>query len=134
MNIHLENSSSGICWQRISELIKIVGWPNRTPAELKQAFEKSSYVRIAYHKAKIVGFGRTADDGKYYGMIVDLVVDPAFQGNGIGSTILRELKDEMKGYYIICLTAAPGKMDFYLKYGWKKSDSAFHWPGKKQME
>lgn len=88
--------------------------------------EKIPDVRIAYYGEKIVCFGRTVDDGKYYGMIVDLVVDPDFQGSGIGSKILRELRDEMRGYKIIGLRAAPGMQDFYLKQGWKKSNSAFN--------
>ena len=131
MDIRFINNLYGICWHRVSELIVSVGWPYRNPAELKQAFAKSSYIRFAYHNDNLVGFGRTVDDGKYYGMIVDLIVDPAFQGQGIGSTILCDLKAEMKGYYIISLTAAPEKLDFYHNQGWKKSNSAFHWPRSK---
>ena len=116
-----------ISWKRISELLEAVGWDQRNPEELRLAFEKSTYIRIAYDGNRIVGFGRTVDDGKFYGMIVDLVVDPSFQGRGIGSTILRELREEMRGYKIISLRAAPGKQGFYLKQGWKKSNSAFSW-------
>jgi GNAT superfamily N-acetyltransferase len=100
--------------------------------DLRQAFEKSTYVRIAYDQDKIVGAGRTVDDGKYYGMIVDLVVDPDYQGQGIGSTILHQLREEMAGFRVIGLRAASGKRDFYLKHGWKKSESAFHWPGQRK--
>jgi aralkylamine N-acetyltransferase len=117
----------GVCWRKISELMEDVGWDQRQPEELRLAFERSTYVRIAYDRDRIVGFGRTVDDGKYYGMIVDLVVDPDFQGRGIGSKILRELQEEMQGYKIISLRAAPGKQDFYLKQGWKKSNAAFSW-------
>ena len=109
-------------------------WPQRPTGDLKQVFEKSTYIRIAYHRDNIAGFGRTVDDGKYYGMIVDLVVDPDYQGRGIGSTILRQLREEMMGFYNISLTAAQGKQDFYLKRGWKKSSSAFHWPHSARQE
>ena len=90
----------GVSWKRISELMEAVGWDQRQPEELRLAFKKSTYLRIAYDRDRIVGFGRTVDDGKYYGMIVDLVVDPDFQGRGIGSKILRELQEEMQGYKI----------------------------------
>ena len=128
MDIDYRSDISEVPWERISELIEAVGWPHRPPRDLKQAFEKSTYVRVAYHQDQIVGFGRTADDGKYYGMVVDLVVSPDFQGRGIGSTILRQLREEMAGFSIVSLVAAPGKKDFYLKRGWKQSTSAFHWP------
>ena len=118
---------NGISWKRISELMEKVGWDLRRPEELRLAFKKSTYLRIAFAGDRIVGFGRTIDDGKFYGMIVDLVVDPDFQGRGIGSRILRELREEMKGFKIISLRAASGKHDFYLKRGWKKSNSAFSW-------
>lgn len=134
MDIRIIDDLSGVCWKRISELIKAVGWPQRSPEDLKNAFEKSTYIRIAYNQDTIVGFGRTVDDDKYYGMIVDLVVAPDFQGKGIGSIILQELKDEMKGFYIIGLMAAPGKHDFYHKQGWKKSNSAFHWSHNSKKE
>jgi aralkylamine N-acetyltransferase len=124
--IQYQADLNGVSWNRISELMEAVGWDQRCPEELRQAFGKSTYVRIAYDGNKIIGFGRTVDDGRYYGMIVDLVVDPEFQGRGIGSKILRELQEEMTGYKIISLRAAPGMQDFYLKQGWKKSKSAFH--------
>ncbi|MDP6776513.1 MAG: GNAT family N-acetyltransferase [Candidatus Latescibacteria bacterium] len=127
--IRYVSDTSGVCWQRISDLFEAVGWEKSHPEDLEQAFRKSTYVRVAYHQDKIVGVGRTVDDGKYYGMIVDLVVDPAYQGRGIDSTILQQLREEMAGFRIVSLRAARGKHDFYLKHGWKKSESAFHWPG-----
>jgi len=133
MEIRYESEISDVCWQRVAALIEAVGWPCRPPHALRKAFAKSSSVRIAYHQDKIVGFGRTADDGMYYGMVVDLVVDPEYQRNGIGSEILRQLREEMdrKGFYIMNLVAAPGREEFYLKQGWKRSETAFHWSRKR---
>jgi GNAT superfamily N-acetyltransferase len=92
-------------------------------------------VRIAYDNEKIIGFRRTVDDGQYYALIVDLVVDPKYQGRGIGTTILGELKDDLDGYIFTSLTAAIGKESFYQKQGWKKQVYAYFWPrGKKQEE
>ena len=134
MHIDYRSDISQVSWERISELIEAVGWPYRPPGDLQQAFGKSTYVRIAYHQDQIVGFGRTADDGKYYGMIVDLVVAPDFRGRGIGSTILRRLREEMRGFCIISVVAAPGKGDFYLRQGWKQSTSAFHWSRRRRHD
>ena len=111
-------------------MFEIVGWGKRPAEDLKRAFEKSTHVRIAYHQEMIVGVGRTVDDGKYYGMVVDLAVDPDYQRKRIGSAILEQLREEMVGFWIISLRAAEGKHDFYLKRGWKRSKSAFHWSHK----
>jgi len=128
MEIHYTTSTEGVTWERVSEVFAAVGWGKRDPAELRQAFERSSFVRFAYDGDKIVGFGRTMDDGRFYGLIVDLVVDPVYQGKGIGSRILRELREAMSGYIFVTLTAAPGKHQFYVKQGWKRQTSAFIWP------
>ena len=127
MQIHYRQDISDVCWKQIAELFDAVGWGQHGPEDIQQAFSKSSFVRMAYDQDQIVGFGRTVDDGKYYGMIVDLVVDPAYQGKGIGSTILRQLREEMEGFRIIALTAASGKEAFYLKQGWKRQKRSFYW-------
>ena len=102
--------------------------------ELKESFQKSSYVRIAYENEKLVGFGRTVDDGRYYALIVDLLVDPEYQRKGIGTAILKELKDDLDGYIFTSLTATIGKESFYQKQGWKEQMSAFFWPRSKKQE
>jgi len=128
MQIRYENDLRGISWERCTELFQAVGWGTRAPEDIRRAFEKSTFVRIAFDQDKIVGFGRTVDDGKYYALIADLIVDPAYQGKGIGTRILKELKDQLAGFLFTTLTAAPGKDGFYLSRGWKKQTAAFIWP------
>ncbi len=132
LSIRYESGITGVCWHRVAALIQAVGWPSRPADALREAFGRSSYVRIAYHQDRIVGFGRSVDDGMYYGMVVDLVVDPEYQRKGIGSELLRQLREEMekKGFYIINLVAARGREEFYLKQGWKRSETAFRWSRK----
>lgn len=83
---------------------------------------------FAFADQQLVGFGRTVDDGRFYALIVDLVVAPAFQGKGIGSRILTELRDVLESYYFTTLTSAVGKEGFYLKQGWSPQKTAFIWP------
>ena len=129
MDIRYEKRASDIRWDGVAALIEAVGWPPRSAHALREASARGTYVRIAYHRDKIVGFGRSVDDGKYYGMVVDLVVDPEYQRRGIGAEILRQLREEMakEGFCIISLVAIRGKEEFYLKQGWKRSETAFHW-------
>lgn len=118
----------GVNWQRLAEIFEQVGWGKLQPEKIEKAFRRSSFVRFAWSEEKLVGFGRTFDDGEFYGTICDLVVAPDYQGRGIGKRILRELQTEMKVFAFMTLTAAPGKHDFYLKEGWKRQSSAFIWP------
>ncbi len=128
MSFTYDSDISNADWQRISELFFLVGWGHRSPADIEAAFRKSSFVRFAYGENVLVGFGRTVDDGKYYASIVDLIVHPEFQGEGIGSSILTSLKDSLEGYIFTTLTSAIGKESFYEKQGWKKQTTSFIWP------
>ena len=128
MNVEFNSDIKVVSWQRVSELFSLVGWGVRNPDEIKSAFEKSSFVRFAYLDNVLVGFGRTVDDGKYYALIVDLVIHPDFQNKGIGSNILLYLKDSLDNYNFTTLTSAVGKELFYEKQGWKKQVTSFIWP------
>lgn len=128
MNITYKTSIDRVDWETVAGLFEDIDWGKREPADLKKAFASSSYVRFAYDEEKLVGFGRTVDDGKYYALIVDLVISPRYQGKGIGRKILSELKDSLESYCFTTLTSAVGKKGFYLKQGWENQKTAFIWP------
>jgi GNAT superfamily N-acetyltransferase len=128
MKIDYIDSIENICWETVSDIIELVGWGKRSPMDVRLSFETSSYVMFAYHQGKIVGFGRTVDDGKFYGLVVDLIVHPDHQGNGIGRSILESLKNSLEGYSFTTLTSEVGKEEFYEKQGWQKQTRSFIWP------
>jgi len=134
MKIEFNSNIETVNWQRASELFSLVGWGIRKPEEIQSAFEKSSYIRFAYLNNVLVGFGRTVDDGRYYALIVDLVIDPEFQSKGIGSNILIYLKNSLEGYAFTTLTSAVGKEAFYEKQGWKKQITSFIWPRSEKQD
>lgn len=121
-------------WQRLSDIFALVGWGYRPASDIEAVFGKSSFVRFAYSDGVLVGFGRTVDDGKYYASIVDLIVHPEFQGEGIGSSILTYLKDSLEGYIFTTLTTAVGKESFYEQQGWKKQTTSYIWSRSAQQE
>ncbi|MDB5013092.1 MAG: family N-acetyltransferase [Daejeonella sp.] len=128
--ISLEYNSdlSNINWDRVCELFYKVNWNKRYPDEIKKAFESSSHTIFVYDDDLIIGFGRTVDDGKYYAMLADIVIDPDYQKRGLGKRIVDKLRDELLGYHFITLTAAPGKSNFYKNIGWKKQSTSYIWP------
>ena len=128
MTITYRNSLEGIDWTQVSGIFRSVRWEYRDPKKLCRAFNTSAYVSFAFAEDQLVGFGRTLDDGEFYAMIVDLAILPAFQGQGIGRTILAELRDKLDGFIFTSLISAPGKEAFYSSQGWYKQKSAFIWP------
>ncbi len=124
-----------IDWQRISELFQIVNWGIRNPKEIESSFSKSSVTCFVKNGKEIIGFGRTIDDGKYYALLVDIVIHPDYQSKGIGKKVVDEILKHLNGYNFITLTAAPNKDEFYKKLGWKKQKSAYIFPrDEKQMK
>lgn len=128
MDIYYTDSTKLVDWNEVAALFKSVDWGDRDPAVIKSSFKKSSFVRLAFVDDKLVGVGRTVDDGAFYGWIVDLAVLPDYQGKGIGSYILRELENELKPFVTTMLTAAPGKNGFYERHGWLKQSGAYIFP------
>ncbi|MGB1004750.1 MAG: GNAT family N-acetyltransferase [Salibacteraceae bacterium] len=124
MNPELET----IDWNTISKLFQLVNWGIRNPKEIENSFKKSSITCFVKNENEIIGFGRTVDDGKYYALLVDLVIHPNHQQKGIGRTIVNKLTAQLKDYNFVTLTAAPNKEDFYKKIGWLKQKSAFILP------
>lgn len=68
----------------------------------------------------IIGMGRLIGDGMYY-MMVDIIVEPDYQGKGIGSNIVHKLieyvhkETPVGGRSSIQLIAEKGKEGFYEK-------------------
>ncbi|GAB3427911.1 GNAT family N-acetyltransferase [Massilia solisilvae] len=126
-------STHGVDWTAVAALFAEVGWGERQPEQIRGAFEKSSHVIFVYEGADLVAFGRTMDDGRYYAMLVDVVVKPSCQGRGLGREIVDHLREQLAGYKFVTLTAAVGKDNFYLKLGWSRQKSAMIWPMSEQQ-
>ena len=103
-------------------LFETTGWNRQYRAsreELYQAISNSWYVQSAYHKSELVGFGRVVSDGILYALICDLIVKPAYQGQGIGSALLNRLIDRCRSQQlrVLWLFSAKDKSAFYKKFG-----------------
>ena len=134
MKIEFNSNIETVDWLGVAKIFSLVGWGNKDPDEIKTAFEKSSFIRFAYADDNLVGFGRTVDDGKYYAIIVDLVIHPDFQGKGIGKNILLYLKNSLESYTFTTLIFSTGKDGFYEKQGWKRQVTSFIWPRSENQE
>lgn len=103
-------------------LFQTTGWNAEyrlTADELEQALRSSWYLVCAYDEETLVGIGRMVSDGIVHAMIYDMIVDPAYQGQGIGTEILKRLVEYGRSLRIrdIQLFCARGKRPFYEKNG-----------------
>ncbi len=129
MEYQINPEPEAMDWSAVAEIFQQVGWGVRDPEDIRRAFAQSSLVCVAQdNQGRIVGFGRTVDDGRYYALLVDVVVRPDAQSSGIGSRMVRMLQECLVGYNFITLTAAPGKESFYQKLGWEKQTSSYIFP------
>lgn len=105
------------------ELRRKVGWCLFPVEEAKAGIDNAYLVICARDGEKAVGVVRLLWDGGYIAMLSDVIVDPEYQGQGIGRTLvestIRRMKDDMKpGYKVkLNLMAAKGKEPFYEKFG-----------------
>lgn len=90
-----------------------------TPSDLEAAMASSWAVVSAYDGEKLVGTGRLLSDGVLYGVVLDMIVDPAYRGRGIGSGVLTRLlsRCDDAGIRDVLLFAARGVQDLYTPFG-----------------
>lgn len=87
--------------QEILPLYESVGWINYTknPRMLKDAYLHSLRTYAAYVDNKLVGVIRVVGDGFSVVFVQDLLVYPEYQGQGIGTALLKKIMEEYHGVY-----------------------------------
>jgi GNAT superfamily N-acetyltransferase len=120
MAIRILTDDACVNWTDVANLFQAVGWGRREPDDLRSAFVKSTFKCFAFDGEKLVGFGRTIDDGKYMATVVDMIVHPDYQRRGVGRQIMQSLQSRLKGFLVVTLTAALEVQPFYAKLGWRK--------------
>jgi len=109
-----------------------IGWGDLDKNLANKSLEQSLFHVTVYDSATLIAMGRVVGDGAMYFYIQDVVVDPQYQKQGIGSLIMLEIEGYLtstaqKGA-TIGLLSAKGKEGFYSKYHYllRPSDSLGH--------
>lgn len=107
----------------VPSLRELVGWPRRDP-DYPRLFELCQYwAAIRSSEGKLIAFGYMLGLGLEYGYIEDVMVDPAFQGQGLGRAIVISLLQEARrrGTSIVTTTFEAEHSKFYEGCGFKPS-------------
>jgi ribosomal protein S18 acetylase RimI-like enzyme len=117
MNIYIKYGTANIDWLALCEIFRLAPLGTREPEKLKIAAENSHTVCSAYVDHKIIGFGRAISDSQYHSAIYDVVVLPEYQNKGAGKLIMEALLDKLPKSGPVLIFVAPGKQEFYRKFG-----------------
>lgn len=110
--------------EEYKELIELLGWKKSSDRLIKLSLENSMTEKYVIND-KTVGMARLITDGGYAGLIMDVIVKPDYQNKGIGTKMIDRLLERVKENLeegeevMLQLLAAPGKVEFYKKFGFK---------------
>lgn len=105
----------------LNSVFAAVGFPRRDPDKIRLALDHTdALLWIEYEKTtRPVAFARATGDGVFNAIIWDVVVDPSFQGIGLGKAVMERLITELldKGISNIALYSEPRVLGFYRPLG-----------------
>lgn len=113
----------GVDWDKLARIYARAPLAVRPAVEIKRAFGNSYLCCFAWVDGELVGAARATSDGVYYATILDVAVDPGFQGAGIGRKMMTELLRRLPVQKVY-LTTVPGKEGFYEKLGFLHQTNA----------
>lgn len=84
--------------ERVKEIYELESWTAylNSDEKLIRAFDNSLYILGAFDNDTLVGFVRCVGDGEHILLVQDLIVDRAYQKQGIGTTLFKTVWDRYK--------------------------------------
>ncbi len=114
------DSGSEISLTAVKSLWDKIPWAQgRDLDTVAVALLNSQRVVHAWDGDRLVGTARIVTDGAYYATLWDVIVDPSYQEQGIGTNLVDQaIKPYLnRGFSFIALFAAEGKEEFYKHRG-----------------
>ena len=109
--------------EEFNYLYDAVGWGSYDKKVSEIALANTMYSVSVYDDDKIIGYGRLIGDGICFMYIHDVMVEPKYQNQKIGSRIMNKLLEKINHiklenpYVRVYLGASKGKEKFYEKFG-----------------
>ncbi len=118
-------------------LRRVAGLTPRSEKAAAAGLPNTVVAVLVRHDAEVVGMGRVMGDGLCY-QVVDIAVEPAHQGRGLGkaimSTLMKELRQLAPAEAYVSLIADGDAKHLYAQYGFEptepKSIGMAQWIGK----
>lgn len=111
--------------EELQELFLSVEWSSgHYPDKLVTAMKNFETVYAAYDGEKLVGMICAMDDGIMTAYVHYLLVNPEYQGQEIGRTLVEMVKGKYADFLRIVLIAYNSELNFYENCGFKKEDKS----------
>ena len=113
--------------QQIQELFQSVHWISANyPQRLMKALGNCETVLTAWDNERLIGLINTIDDGTLTAYVHYLLVHPDYQGKGIGTQLLAQVKEKYKDYLYLMLHAENTPLvAYYENHGFQKMVDAY---------
>lgn len=99
--------------------------PTADLARIKRMFESADLIVSAWDGRRLVGICRSLTDFSYCCYLSDLAVDSAYQGQGVGSGLVAQVRASISEEVSLILLSAPDAMSFYPKIGFTLAENAY---------
>ncbi len=108
--------------QDLHQLYQSAWWSQgRTLADMRRMLQHSDVIvgLCDRQTGKLVGFARVLTDYVYRAVILDVIVDRAYQGQGLGSSLIETILNHpsLQSVETFLLTCLPEIVPFYQKFG-----------------
>jgi len=103
----------------LQALFRSVNWNNIAdyPDKAVTAMANSGLVVSAWDGNRLVGLVNAIDDGVFTAFVDNLLVDPEYQGKGIGRQLLQQIISHYRGKMDVGLVSPKSNSGFYEKAG-----------------
>lgn len=121
MNIRYTDQR-GFTAEQLERLFLSVEWESgKFPEKLKRAMDSSAAVFTAWDGDRLIGLANALDDGELTAYVHYLLVDPEYQGQGIGTALLELMKKKYADYFHFFLLAEHENLvGYYERTGFEK--------------
>jgi GNAT superfamily N-acetyltransferase len=129
-NIHISSDKRAVTAAEVAALYIELGWgtaKNYTAARMKRSLANCDIVVSARNGAgELVGIARALSDFAIDTKILDMIIVPEYQRQGLGTAMLRKLESAAKGTSIYFETE-PKNFNFSEKNGYRKRKGLAVW-------
>lgn len=122
--VTLTEDTTNVDWSAFCALFQRAGLGERKPAMAQAAFAGSYACCFAWDGATLIGAARAISDGVNSSVVYDVVVEPTYQGQGVGKALMHNLLGRLPKRSVM-LVSVHGKEGFYRKLGFKKLRTAY---------
>ena len=125
MTIHYTTARSFTA-EQLERLFLSVNWESgKYPERLLKALQNCDTVYTAWDGDKLVGLISAIDDGEIAAYVHYLLVDPEYQGIGLGSALLHIVKEKYRNYLHFFLVAEhKALVEYYERLGFEQESEA----------